>query len=97
MENHIPEKKKNERSALIRELSEENKLRYFKTLIGKTQNVLVEKATKTKASGYGDLYVPVEFQAKDIQKNTIHTVKLTGLSGEGEKLVIVGEIIKDES
>jgi threonylcarbamoyladenosine tRNA methylthiotransferase MtaB len=93
MENHIPEKIKTARSAQIRELSEENKLRYYQSLIGKTQNVLVEKATKTKASGYGDLFVPVEFQANNVQKNTIHTVKLTGLSGEGEKLVVVGELI----
>ena len=93
MENHIPEKIKTARSAQIRELSEENKLRYYQSLIGKTQKVLVEKATRTKASGYGDLFVPVEFQDKDIQKNTIHTVKLTGLSGEGEKLVLVGELV----
>ena len=93
MENHIPEKIKTARSAQIRELSEENKLRYYQSLIGKTQNILVEKATKTKASGYGDLFVPVEFQGKDIQKNTIHAVKLTGLSGEGEKLVLVGELV----
>ncbi|MDP2887661.1 MAG: tRNA (N(6)-L-threonylcarbamoyladenosine(37)-C(2))-methylthiotransferase MtaB [Bacteroidota bacterium] len=93
MENHVPEKIKNARSLKIRELSEENKLRYYQCLIGKTQNVLVEKATKTKASGYGDLFVPVEFQAQDIQKNTIHAVKLTGLSGEGEKLVLVGELV----
>jgi threonylcarbamoyladenosine tRNA methylthiotransferase MtaB len=91
LENHIPEKIKNERSAQIRELSEENKLRYYQSLIGKTQNVLVEKVTKTKASGYGDLYVPVEFQGKDIQKNTVYTIKLTGLSGDGEKLVLLGE------
>lgn len=95
LENHIPEKIKNERSHQVRELSEENKLRYYQSLIGKTQNVLVEKVTKTKASGYGDLYVPVEFQAKDIQKNTVHSVKLTGLSGEGEKLVLVGKLLTD--
>ena len=93
MENHVPEKIKTARSAQIRELSEENKLRFYQSLIGKTQNILVEKATKTKASGYGDLYVPVEFQAKDIHKNTIHAVKLTGLSGEGEKLVLMGELV----
>ncbi len=94
MENHVPEKIKTARSAQIRELSEENKLRYYQSLIGKTQNILVEKATKTKASGYGDLFVPVEFQASEIQKNTIHAVKLTGLSGEGEKLVLLGELIE---
>lgn len=91
LENHIPEKVKNERSLQVRQLSEENKRRYYESLIGKTQHVLVEKATKTKASGYGDLYVPVEFQGKDIQKNTVYAVKLTELLGEGEKLVLVGE------
>jgi threonylcarbamoyladenosine tRNA methylthiotransferase MtaB len=93
LENHIPEKIKTKRSAQIRELSEENKRCYYQSLIGTTQEVLVEKVTKTKASGYGDLYVPVEFQANDIQKNTVHTIKLTGLSGEGEKLVLVGELV----
>ncbi len=93
LENHVPEKIKTERSAQIRELSEENKLRYYQSLIGKTTHVLVEKVTKIKASGYGNLYIPVEFQGKDIEKNTVHAVKLTGLSGEGEKLVLVGEIL----
>ena len=91
LENHVPEKIKNERSALIRQLSEENKLRYFQSLIGKTQDVLVERFVKNSASGYGNLYVPVVFQTKEIQKNSVYTVKLTGLSGEGEKLVLTGE------
>jgi threonylcarbamoyladenosine tRNA methylthiotransferase MtaB len=95
LENHVPEKMKTERSAKIRELSEENKKHYYQSLIGKTQNVLVEKVSKTKASGYGDLYAPVEFQGTDIQKNTVYTVKLTGLAGEGEKLVLVGERVSD--
>lgn len=67
MGTHIPEKIKTERSAQIRELSEDNKRLYYKSLIGKTLEVLVEKITKTKASGYGDLFVPIEFQGKDIQ------------------------------
>jgi threonylcarbamoyladenosine tRNA methylthiotransferase MtaB len=92
LENHVPEKVKNDRSLQVRELSEGNKRGYYQSLIGKTQEVLVEKVTKTKASGYGDLYIPVEFQANNIQKNTIQTVKLTGLSGEGDKLVFVGEL-----
>ncbi|HWR99621.1 MAG TPA: radical SAM protein, partial [Prolixibacteraceae bacterium] len=92
LENHVPEKIKNARSALIRQLSDVNRHKYYQSLIGKTQEVLIEKVTKTKASGYADLYVPVEFNAKDILKNSIQTVKLTGLSGEGEKLVLIGEL-----
>ena len=95
LENHVPEKVKNERSLRVRRLSEENKRRYYESLIGKAQNVLIEKVTKTKASGYGDQYVQVEFRGKDIQENTVHMVKLTGLSGEGEKLILTGEVMSD--
>jgi len=93
LENHIPEKVKNARSLSVRQLSEDNKLQYFQSLIGKTQQVLVEKVTKTKASGYGNLYVPVEFQGKDLQQNRIYSVNLIGLSGEGEKLRMIGELV----
>ncbi len=94
LENHIPERIKNERSALVRNLSDDNRLKYYQSLIGKTQHVLVEKLSKNRVSGYGELYVPVEFPATDIPKNTIHAVRLTGLSGEGEKLFFVGEMVK---
>ena len=93
MDEQVQEKLKNERSAMIRQLSEENKLRYYQSLIGKTQNVLVEKATKTKASGYGDLYVPVELQINGASQNRIYTAKLIGLSGEGDKLTFRSEAI----
>lgn len=93
MENHIPEKIKNSRSAIIRDLSENNKRKYYQSLIGKTQDVLVEKLSKNRASGYGDLYVPVEFSGKGIEKNKIYKVKLIEISGEGEKAVIKGELV----
>ncbi len=93
MESHVPEKIKNIRSEQIRRLADQNKRHYFESLIGKTQAVLVEKATKTKASGYGDLYVPIGFAGNAIPKNSIQQVKLTGISGEGEKLVLTGKLI----
>lgn len=92
LENQIPEKIKNERSALVRQLSDENRRKYYQSLVGKSQDVLVEKVAKNKASGYGNLYVPVEFPGTGIRKNSVHTVRLTGLSGEGEKLFLVGEL-----
>ncbi|HPS13089.1 MAG TPA: tRNA (N(6)-L-threonylcarbamoyladenosine(37)-C(2))-methylthiotransferase MtaB, partial [Prolixibacteraceae bacterium] len=91
LENHVPEKVKNARSLQVRKLSEENRYRYFKSLIGKTQDILVEKILKNKASGYGNLYVPVEFQGNNIRKNEVYPLKLTGLSGEGEKLILTGK------
>jgi len=93
LENHVDEKIKNARSARVRQLSDENRYRYYQSLVGKTQQVLVEKISKNRASGYGDLYVPVEFPAREIQKNSVYTVRLTSVAGEGEKLYLVGEII----
>jgi threonylcarbamoyladenosine tRNA methylthiotransferase MtaB len=96
MEHQVDEKTKNSRSALVRQLSDENRYRYYQSLIGKTQEVLVEKIFKNRASGYGDLYVPVEFQAREIQKNSVYTVRLTGVAGEGEKLFLVGELSNNQ-
>lgn len=93
MDEQVPEKLKNERSAIIRQLSNENKLNYYQSLIGRSQHVLVEKATKIRASGYGDLYVPVEFSFVGIEKNSIHEIKLLDLIGDGEKLKFTGSLV----
>jgi threonylcarbamoyladenosine tRNA methylthiotransferase MtaB len=85
----VPEKIKNERSEIVRKISVENKLTYRKSLIGKTQNVLVEKIKGKTRRGYGELYVPIEFKHPLISRNMIQKVLLTGL-GEGEDPVVFG-------
>ncbi len=92
LENHIPEKIKTERSAQIRDLSEENKKQYLTSFIGKTQQVLVEKITQGMANGYGQHYIPIRFKASGVQKNSIHTVQLTEIRGAGENIYLVGEL-----
>jgi threonylcarbamoyladenosine tRNA methylthiotransferase MtaB len=92
LENHIPEKIKSARSLKIRELSEENKQLYFKGFIGKSQDVLIEKITQGIANGYGPHYVPVRFKAAGIQKNTVHSVRLTEIRGIGENMYLFGEL-----
>jgi threonylcarbamoyladenosine tRNA methylthiotransferase MtaB len=92
LENHIPEKIKTERSAQIRELSEENKKQYLTSFIGKTQQVLVEKITQGIANGYGQHYVPVRFKAAGIQKNTVHSIQLAEIRGVGENMYLFGEL-----
>jgi threonylcarbamoyladenosine tRNA methylthiotransferase MtaB len=92
LENHIPEKIKTERSAQIRELSEENKKRYLTSFIGKTQQVLVEKITQGIANGYGQHYIPVRFKSSDVQKNTVHSIQLTEIRGVGENMYLFGEL-----
>jgi len=92
LENHIPEKIKTERSAQIRELSEENKKQYITSFIGKTQDVLVEKITLGIANGYGQHYIPVRFKASGVKKNSVHKVQLTEISGIGENMYLIGEL-----
>ena len=86
----VPEKIKNERSEIVRKISVENKLTYRKSLIGKTQNVLVEKIKGNTRRGYGELYVPIEFKHPLVSRNMIQKVLLTGL-GEGEDPVVYGK------
>jgi threonylcarbamoyladenosine tRNA methylthiotransferase MtaB len=90
MEGQVPEKVKNHRSGIIRDLSVENKRRYRESLLGKTQHVLVEKVRGRKGWGYGELYVPVGFTAEGMRKNLIREVRLTGL-GEGDDPVFIGK------
>lgn len=93
LENHVPEKVKNERSLKVRELSEENKAAYLNSFLGKTEEVLIEKITQGIASGYGQHYIPVRFKANGAQKNTVCSVKLTELRGTGENMYLLGELI----
>ena len=92
MPDQVPEKVKNERSEIIRNISYVNKRHYRKSLIGKTQKVLVEKVRGKSGLGYGELYVPIEFWHPQISKNMIQEVILTDL-GEGEDPILAGRII----
>jgi threonylcarbamoyladenosine tRNA methylthiotransferase MtaB len=62
MDQQVPEPLKSERSEIIRRISEENRLRYMKSMVGKPQRVLVEKVDASGyAHGYGEHYLPVAF------------------------------------
>ena len=93
LENHLSEKVKNERSLLVRNLSVENKMNYFKSLIGQKQDVLIEKITQGIASGYGQHYAPIRFKITNGQRNTIQTVRLTELIGDDENCYLAGELV----
>jgi threonylcarbamoyladenosine tRNA methylthiotransferase MtaB len=94
MESQIPEKIKTERSALVRQLSEENKLNYFSQFIGKEQRVLIEKIdSRGFASGYGEHYIPVRFKAEGLLKNTFQKVLIKKIEGKGEQVGLLGELV----
>lgn len=91
MPEQVPEKVKTERSAMLRAISERNKLAYLTTFIGKEQTILTEKVKGNQASGYGENYVPVSFKGNNLQKNDFYKVTITGLEINGA-MRLVGEI-----
>ncbi|PTN08681.1 tRNA (N(6)-L-threonylcarbamoyladenosine(37)-C(2))-methylthiotransferase MtaB [Mangrovibacterium marinum] len=94
MPNHIPEKIKTERSAILREASEDCRDQFLNSFIGKTQTVLIEGIDDNGiANGYGEHYIPVHFQGEGLSKNTFHKVKLIKVEGRGEDAFVTGELI----
>lgn len=90
MPNQVNEKVKAERSEIIREISDNNKLNYYSQFINTTQSVLVEKHLGDNwYSGYGEHYVPVVFKHSQNLKNEFIRVKLTKLI-EGETVKLEG-------
>ncbi len=87
---HLPEKVKNERSAVIRDLAEKHKRKYRSGFIGKTQTVYVEKIdSRGFAHGYGEHYIPIRFKAgKPIIPKNFQKVEITGIeTGNDPKLI----------
>ncbi len=96
MPGQVPEAVKAERSERIRRLSEENKLVYRKSLIGRRQRVLVERVGEEglSARGYGEHYAPVELRAAAgwnpgaLRPNSVHDVVVAGLTEAEEPLLL---------
>ena len=90
MKEHLPDKLKSQRSEIIRELTENNKLEYRKSFIGKQQRVLVEKIDENGyAHGYGEHYIPVKFAGAGLKKNEFYDVDLKDIE-EGDEPVMIG-------
>ncbi len=77
LEEQIEERIKAERSEVIRQISEENRLDYMSSMIGKTERVLIEKVnSKGRAQGYGEHYQPIHFSTPVRTKNMFRDVLL---------------------
>ncbi|WP_372642209.1 tRNA (N(6)-L-threonylcarbamoyladenosine(37)-C(2))-methylthiotransferase MtaB [Ancylomarina sp.] len=92
MENQIPEKLKTKRSEVLRGISEESKLKYRSQFIGQMQRVLVETIHGNTAKGYGEHYIPVQFEAENLKKNTFYDVIIKEIVSEKDGLLL-GELI----
>ncbi len=92
MGEQVPDRVKTSRSEIIRQLAEKNKRKYRTSLIGKAQRVLIEKVQETYGTGYGELFVPLEVRAKNLERNQFQEVKLTGIA-DGEDPAILATLI----
>lgn len=92
MHDHISEKVKNQRSGIIRSISEENKRNYILQMIGKKQKLLVERiGSDGFARGYGENYIPIRVKSKQLERNQFVDVVIIGLH-EGKEPSAIAEI-----
>ncbi len=97
MDEQVPEKLKVIRSRIIRDISASNKIKYFNSMVGKTQRVLVEKINKNGiAYGYGEHYTPVRFKAQSAGINTFNNISLNSIE-QGKEPAIYGSLINSTS
>jgi threonylcarbamoyladenosine tRNA methylthiotransferase MtaB len=90
MEEQIPSKVKNDRSIMVRNVAVENKLKYRKLFTGLSQTVLVESVNDGIAKGYGENYVPVEFNCIRPEKNFFQTVTIKNITSANKDYVLLG-------
>jgi threonylcarbamoyladenosine tRNA methylthiotransferase MtaB len=77
MENQVSERVKIARSAMIREISDSNKEKYYTSMLGMEQNVLIEKVLRGgMAKGYGEHYIPIQFRDPVAVPNSFVKVKV---------------------
>ena len=91
MPDQVPEKVKSERSEVVRRIGEEKKRLYRTSLIGTTEQVLVEKTGQGMARGYGEHYVPISFPSGQAEKNRIYPVLIKGIK-DGADPDLSGEL-----
>ena len=90
MPDQVPENEKSRRSEIMRNISLENKLKYFEQMKGRTQRLLIERIdAKGIARGYGENYIPIQVSGKNLSKNTFINVTLNEIVNQKneEKMV----------
>ena len=91
MTDQIPEKVKQRRSLVVREMAAENKLAYRQLFTGTQQTVLVEKVSKGGlAKGYGQHYVPVEFRMHRSGNNYFEKVYIKSIGNSSKDYILKG-------
>ena len=95
MSGQVPKREKSRRAGIIRDMSDELKRAYRRSILGRRQLLLVEKIEHGIARGYGEHYVPVQIPVSpETTTNTFLPVRLERLA-DGEDPVFHGvEVLK---
>lgn len=89
MEDQVSDKLKNERSLMIRDLSEELMLKKRSDMIGSEQVLLAEKKSKNGLlKGYGEHYYPIALEGKPDLVDTFVKVKIKSLLDDSDKSLL---------
>ena len=94
MPDQVPEKVKTERSEVMRQISLENKIKYFESMQDRNQRMLIERIdSKGIARGYGENYIPITLNAKGLGKNTFINIQLDEIirRDNEEKMAFIGK------
>ncbi len=94
MPDQVPEKVKTERSEVMRQISLENKIKYFESMQGKPQCMLIERIdSKGLARGYGENYIPIIVKDNSLHHNTFINITLGEIIHQEneEKMTFVGK------
>ena len=81
MPDQVPETEKSRRSEIMRAISLENKLRYYESMKGHTQRMLIERIdAKGVARGYGENYIPMTTIGRNLERNTFIELTLNEIT-----------------
>jgi threonylcarbamoyladenosine tRNA methylthiotransferase MtaB len=94
MPDQVPEKVKTERSEVMRQISLDNKTKYFDMMQGRSQRMLIERIdSKGVAKGYGENYLPIRVENCPAEKNTFINIRLEEIINRGheDKMSFIGK------
>jgi threonylcarbamoyladenosine tRNA methylthiotransferase MtaB len=96
MDGIVPMKKRNERSKMLRILSEKKKRKFYEENLGKTYNVLFEEDIENgQMHGFTENYIRVSAKYDPILINELKTVTLSEINEKGVVKVVEPELVYD--
>jgi len=88
--NSVSKQKRNERSKILRELSDEKKKSFYEQHVSTNRDVLFETINNGMLSGYTDNYIQVKVESHPNFMNTIYPISLVSIDGSDVRGKILG-------